>query len=73
MHPHPGFPVLARLDDVCSVCADSPFPPATEKKVEKKLEVPMQLSSYPTASSLRRITAIAAVALFVFGAMRRKS
>ena len=33
MHPHPGFPVFARLDDVCGACAE-PSLPAVEKVVK---------------------------------------
>ena len=34
MHPHPGFPVLQRLDDFCGACApELPSVPTDKKKV----------------------------------------
>ena len=57
MHPHPGFPTFARLDDICGACAD-PFPTATVT-VPKKAIVQ---EARPSASTWQRVAAVAAAA-----------
>ena len=70
MHPHPGFPSFSRLDDACGYCAD-PFPLADDKEYELRLRSHAQ-SADTTASSWRRIAAIAAVVLIATAAVYRR-
>ena len=83
MHPHPGFPVFARLDDVCGYCqgfgAELPLPGsaadlALHAKEEKiRLQEARQReaqSLYPTASSCRCFAAMAAVTIIAAAAVR---
>ena len=84
MHPHPGFPVFARLDDVCGYCqgfgTELPLPGSPEDLALHAKEEKIRLrearlreaeSLYPTASSCRRVAAIAAVALIAAAATLR--
>ena len=67
MHPHPGFPVFTRLDDVCGACWEAPPPLVTEEK-----GLPQPQRPQLAASSLRRLAAIAAVALIATAVLRRR-
>lgn len=67
MHPHPGFPVFTRLDDVCGACWEAPPP-----LVAKEKEVPQPQRPLSAASNLRRLAAIAAVALIATAVLRRR-
>ena len=82
MHPHPGFPNLARVDDFCGLCsqsfdADLPAPGsaadlalhAKEEKARLR-EARQQEAQQPNASNFRRAAAIAAVALIAAAAFR---
>ena len=81
MHPHPGFPVLARLDDVCGVCqsfdSELPLPGsaadlalhAKEERLRQR-EVRQREAQFPTMSMCRRVAAIAIVALIAAAAFR---
>ena len=63
MHPHPGFPVFARLDDACAPCFDpNPLPAPVQNKGKdrlRKAQLPYQ-----------RLVAVAAVALIAAAALR---
>ena len=82
MHPHPGFPVLGRLDDVCGACYetpfaadcgtfnDSPLPFVADEKEGRTMHE--ALTDRLTGSGWRRLAAIAAVALIATGALCRR-
>jgi len=76
MHPHPGFPVLQRLDDFCGACApELPSVPTDKKKVRVN---PATLGVEASdATGYRKLAAIsiAAVALVATTAvlLRRRS
>ena len=59
MHPHPGFPTFARLDDVCGACVDTSF--SADKDYEVRLrELREAQNRYLTPSTWRGIAAVAA-------------
>ena len=83
LHPHPGFPIFARVDDICGPCQgfDSdtlPLPGsaadialhAKEDKARLQKARPRGAEPlYLTASSRRRLAAIAAVTLLAAAAL----
>ena len=68
-HPHPGFPTLARLDDVCGSCY---VDDATEKFHEslhaQAAEKERESERLQGASGWRRLAAVTAVALIATAA-----
>ena len=74
MHPHPGFPRLARLDDVCGACAaddvdDTLMSLAAKKEGEVRLRArSLQL----TGAGWTRLAAITAAALIATAALCRR-
>ena len=67
MHPHPGFPTFARLDDVCGACApafDDDLPAAAKKK--------SKANAREAEIGWRPIAAVAAVALVATAALYRR-
>ena len=77
MHPHPGFPVLQRLDDFCGACApELPSVPSAKKKVRIN-PATLGAAEPPDAARHRRIAAISITAVVLIAAtavlLRRRS
>ena len=69
MHPHPGFPTLSRLDDVCGACYEAPLPVTTEKMGDSGGDAQIQLLM---VSNWRRLAAISAVAVIATAVLCRR-